>query len=483
MSRASSAESPPAGPEADEPAALERTIDDEFIEELIEDARLYARYGRYAGAFRDARLFEAIATALREHPASDRLVVELQRVLNETAQNIPYATVAALKSGWVPGRPKPRTILATVLLVFMSILLMFVVGRLTLVHNRGANLAVTVEALIQDQPRATIDRLLREHLLIRLQAEQNTGDDIGAELVSSQIGIAALDDNEREIRRLSNRINVLTAEIGDYLSETSIFPLVGMRGAFCVANWLVGSDQPMFRAYCPDLAGIPTAPPSTTQLTASCEAPDLPAARPEDATVLETWRTLVSAERTWLTCTGVLAFNPRALSILDQQLDQLRQRVGIYALWILPALYGAMGAVMYHMRWVLDPLLPHPSPLRLLHRVVLGALSGVVLGWFYAPGTAIGEAATEVGFSLFVVAFLFGFSLDIFFALLDRLVTFSERSVRGALQERPEGERRLFGEFRSSKGEGRESAAGSLQGGRFRPGPGTDNRPKPVDDS
>ncbi|WP_181177446.1 hypothetical protein [Mesorhizobium sp. B4-1-1] len=47
-----------------------------------------------------------------------------------------------------------------------------------------------------------------------------------------------------------------------------------------------------------------------------------------------------------------------------------------------------------------------------------------------APGTKLGGEVTGIGFSLFTFAFLFGFSLDIFFAMLDQFVSMSVASIK-----------------------------------------------------
>ncbi|WP_181178097.1 hypothetical protein [Mesorhizobium sp. B4-1-3] len=42
---------------------------------------------------------------------------------------------------------------------------------------------------------------------------------------------------------------------------------------------------------------------------------------------------------------------------------------------------------MFHMRMILNPLLPNPPLSRLVHQIALGGLAGMILAWFMAPGT------------------------------------------------------------------------------------------------
>lgn len=131
-----------------------------------------------------------------------------------------------------------------------------------------------------------------------------------------------------------------------------------------------------------------------------------------------------------LQCEGVITITPNSIYTLTSQAKSLNEVLSPYALWILPALYGALGGIMFHMRMILNPLLPNPPLARLIHRIALGALAGMILAWFMAPGTKLGGEVSGIGFSLFTVAFLFGFSLDIFFTILDQFVSMSVSGIK-----------------------------------------------------
>jgi len=131
-----------------------------------------------------------------------------------------------------------------------------------------------------------------------------------------------------------------------------------------------------------------------------------------------------------LQCDGIITITPNSISTLTLQAKTLGEVLSPYALWILPALYGALGGIMFHMRMILNPLLPNPPLSRLIHRIALGGLAGMILAWFMAPGTKLGGEVTGIGFSLFTFAFLFGFSLDIFFAVLDQFVSMSVAAIK-----------------------------------------------------
>ncbi|RUV58022.1 hypothetical protein EOA85_14665 [Mesorhizobium sp. M5C.F.Ca.IN.020.29.1.1] len=115
-------------------------------------------------------------------------------------------------------------------------------------------------------------------------------------------------------------------------------------------------------------------------------------------------------------------------NILDIQ-NKISGRLATYSYLALPALYGALGSLMYFMRRILDPLLPNPPLLRMIYRVALGALAGMVLAWFWDGTFNNNEAFQTIGFGLFSLAFVFGFAIDVFFTLLDRFVNISTNAV------------------------------------------------------
>jgi len=108
-----------------------------------------------------------------------------------------------------------------------------------------------------------------------------------------------------------------------------------------------------------------------------------------------------------------------------------RNKMNLLVSWMLPGLYGLLGACVFLMRDLLrgngvDRI--HGGGrivdlLSLLLRVALGGLAGIIIGWFWVP-TSAGPASSAISVSSisFGAAFLAGFSIDSLFALLDRLI-------------------------------------------------------------
>ncbi|MGB3338519.1 MAG: hypothetical protein WBA73_15200 [Devosia sp.] len=130
-----------------------------------------------------------------------------------------------------------------------------------------------------------------------------------------------------------------------------------------------------------------------------------------------------------VTCLGRMKYHIFDFPEFELVADRLRYTVNIYGLWLLPALYGALGAALFYLRMVLDPLQPSPQFRRVIHRVTVGGFAGVIIAWIWAPSAQISGEFQNIGVNLFFVAFLVGYSIDIFFAVLDRLVVSVTASV------------------------------------------------------
>jgi hypothetical protein len=100
--------------------------------------------------------------------------------------------------------------------------------------------------------------------------------------------------------------------------------------------------------------------------------------------------------------------------------------------YILPVLYGALGAVVFRMRNItveLDRMTySRSASIRSGFRFCLGGIAGLAIGWFLAPDlnpieTALpGSSIIPASLTSLALAFLAGYSVDLLFAVLDRLI-------------------------------------------------------------
>lgn len=102
-------------------------------------------------------------------------------------------------------------------------------------------------------------------------------------------------------------------------------------------------------------------------------------------------------------------------------------KINLLVTWLLPGLYGLLGACVYLMRAILlsREQVAHEksvlNALSLLMRIALGGLAGIIIGWFWVPAPGGMGALPQISSVPFGVAFLAGFSIETLFSLLDRL--------------------------------------------------------------
>ena len=87
--------------------------------------------------------------------------------------------------------------------------------------------------------------------------------------------------------------------------------------------------------------------------------------------------------------------------------------------WILPLCFGMLGAIVFLIRNLGNVRTPSMNGMQVTTRLVLGGLAGVAVGWFSTPGGQSLHAGAGISLP-FLIAFLTGYGIDIFFAVLDR---------------------------------------------------------------
>ena len=94
---------------------------------------------------------------------------------------------------------------------------------------------------------------------------------------------------------------------------------------------------------------------------------------------------------------------------------------------ILPLFYGLLGASVYLMRQFFgDAPQTEMTPTtlgRVLLRLGLGGIAGLAIGWFWTPSASKNVSdATMFATTPFALAFLAGFSIELLFSILDRII-------------------------------------------------------------
>ncbi|MCG7550984.1 hypothetical protein [Pseudoalteromonas sp. Of7M-16] len=97
--------------------------------------------------------------------------------------------------------------------------------------------------------------------------------------------------------------------------------------------------------------------------------------------------------------------------------------------YVLPLLYGLLGAFIFVLRDLLREIraitFTADSEIRYRLRLTLGALGGMIIGWFLNPQELSGLASL----SPMAMAFLMGYNVDVLFAIMDQIID----KLRGAM--------------------------------------------------
>lgn len=306
-----------------------------------------------------------------------------------------------------------------------------------------------LQAIESSDPTRRYRQLIRDLALAHEQGDaMQTGDPTLEVLSQAYANFYAI---EAELGALSAEMKDAFDESTGFMRREVVFPFWGMNPAFCglsdLLRWLRGEvasgagesgveaawgpDEAYYTFYC---AHAPTASqqaapgtrsPSTTGAGTATPSRDI-AALPN----FERFETAMDVEARRLLADGIIPFLPGQEPPLARLAKSIGDALMPYSRWLLPSLYGSLGALVYHMRLIVDPLRPNPRPSRLLHYVALGGLAGVILTWLLTPGSLFADRVAVLGLNLFVVAFLFGYNLDSFFSTLDRYVALSADASR-----------------------------------------------------
>ena len=106
------------------------------------------------------------------------------------------------------------------------------------------------------------------------------------------------------------------------------------------------------------------------------------------------------------------------LGVLNIQ-EKANLIVGVLGAYILPILFGAIGAVAYVIRTISDQIktstFASSSPVRHVMRAALGAMAGLVVGLF-------SDLSTKFSLSPLAIAFLAGYGVEAVFSMFDSVI-------------------------------------------------------------
>jgi hypothetical protein len=116
---------------------------------------------------------------------------------------------------------------------------------------------------------------------------------------------------------------------------------------------------------------------------------------------------------------------------------EMRFTLQVLQLYLLPLCYGLLGAFAYLLRGftrdLRNPSLLAETKVNYRLRLQLGALAGLAIGWFISPELSLGAL------SPLALAFLAGYSVEVLFAAMDRVIARFASHGGGAGSETPMG--------------------------------------------
>lgn len=443
--------------------------DDTIIQGWLNDARLISIYAAQAGVIKDNQLNVSIGAVdqLTEKKLGASEVESLRLQLNKALESVPFSTLVELRNGWRPGDTR-RSQKKLIFLLIFSVTIMVLAGHLSQIYNNGVSLLSEIRVLSVSHPDRRFGQLSRQLLAARKEianSSSKSGSLESQSLGSQSLGLQAYFQVFDDLRELDLELSHVSDRVEKYSDQAS-FPVVGAKlflyYYYYFQKYLnVADSDTLIWLQKQNPASLP-GPDSAKNGTTSVSTLPQPVVAvlselglydqsPFCAQKIDAEKLIKDQVRfiddvmhydyfanvakeyfyanIYNNCFESIKYGPAYIPSMDELSSSVSGLIAPYAMWILPGLYGAIGATIFYLRMILDPLVPDPSKSRIFHRIVLGALSGMVLAWFWVPDTRFGTDLANIGFSLFALCFIFGFSLDVFFALLDRFVKVSVGAI------------------------------------------------------
>jgi hypothetical protein len=435
--------------------------DSRQIDELLKDALNLSRYCRTGAIPEDHALFEAIekVEALPSRAWSSPEVTVLQKAMTSAVRLLGPNTAIPVLRGWMPfkGRKEksdtdPGPMAVRYAMIGFAVLLMLVTVFYTVWHQRATNLLNEIAAT----ERAQQDLILTD-LVIRYRTNEVSQAGVERTRPVSGLSAVALADKITAVRVIESRLWANKGELNDLigsdyplkkqLREQGIYPrrqeVITKLPAVPSSGQGGGSDKQSELCRGPvkhqktDGASVSRmqVASANVDIVPFFPATSLDGADQDGAVSSRLFREdvrLYDALIANFRCVVVgLTFDTVQFPAeFYTGLSGFTHQVELRGIAVLPALYGLLGCVLFFMRQYLNDMIPNPYFSRVALRLCVSALVGILVGWLWNPTQVF--AGTEIAVAplgKLVAAFLAGFSIEVFFNLLDRLVVVGNLAV------------------------------------------------------
>jgi len=417
---------------------------------LLGDARILVAHASAEGLPIDSAKNDILIEAerkirSRQFGIEDEL--KLNAVINELARLIKPATLRDLRPHFAKPARLLRYFRISAVLPIVSIVLVFLVIGLTTNFSQVTSRIAELKTLEQAHYWDKLEHAQRVYAAYLV-----------ADKSSQEKSYADFEDEMSKLRDVAGGLGLATAEIRPVIDNSTggpnwcylMFNLYGF-GSWCSTSalLLVPSSRTQVGQPVTANVGVELVPGQITPPQSAVERP--PQSDPQGHGVAPTVSTHVGGGAS--IPTNLDASNPTAVVQLGKSLrdsvqfaflfglnitspDQMqgaylsRRQAESVAIFlgssILPLLYGLLGASVFLMRQLFgearDAVLTVTTAKAFL-RLGLGGIAGLAIGWFWVPDASksVSEIA-KLSTAPFALAFLAGFSIELLFSLLDRII-------------------------------------------------------------
>lgn len=384
--------------------------------EILDDAKLIACFAQRGGLISDLRTLEAIRVALEKKAAGTLAPADLEAVgqaMNALAVDIRPVTLADLRS-WDPFAPKPQTngvrewfaenwawagLRASLLLGAM--VLMFLAVIFSTWQQKASDVLARIAAEKTGRQNEIVESLVG---IYRLDPQKYAA-------------FEALDSGERKrLREQVRQARTLASEIRDdnqRFLDVMTSDWLGAEGEFRIASGAVEAAEPSRVASPAPVAESCASAVDQILRVKDGGAADFGQLVAEDAATLARIRCLIGV-------TGIersASYNLQAAAIFD-----MKDRLKMFNVWVLPFIFGMLGATIYYLRVCSNPLRRDPPFILTMVRIFLGGFVGVAIAWFWAPDATGNYAVANLTIGALTASFLMGFGAETFFSIVERVL-------------------------------------------------------------
>ena len=414
-------------------------MDQRWLDSLIADAELVADASlrltnttqpSLLNAISSARVMAGTAVGDADRETAYR---SLQTELPEALHRIEPVTLFDLQRSWIMNRGFRAQHFQLYFFWLLSIALLFAVAYTTSLYVRASEISNT---LIKYQDV----RLAEQGVLVFNLARQHQDEIIAIQSGSDQaLASASFFRALIDLQTTQNRIGATITAANEIVAELQF--AARLRNGLCqlwqAAYGLFGNSPGCTD---PNLAFAVAAGADIKKGGRYTNVPpeDFPGTEKGPLKPMPELVTFLDSADLFFQDVGVGSVQTRyTLPMFDFLLRQIKDLLDDLRSWIVPAAYGSLGAAIFFTRRILNPMSPNPDPLRVIYRILFGGFAGIIFAWFWSPALSANVGGSSGSISSFGIAFLAGYSTDILFQLLDRMVQGMGQQVQGRASTAP----------------------------------------------